>query len=125
LNHIQEHNDAEKQEPKTTNLTEKVKKVAEYDFRLNKEQLINLAPFYSFCILLLFIFIAYTHKAEKTIRQTEKLKREVKELRTQYISTLTLLMSESKQSTVAKKLVPFGIKELKTPPRKITHNNGN
>jgi hypothetical protein len=59
------------------------------------------------------------------IRRTDTLNREIKELRSEYISILSELMSESKQSAVAAKLDTLGIKELTTPPFKITQNSGN
>lgn len=120
---------SEKQEEKTDTgsfiLTEKVKKVAEFDFSIKREQVIKQAPFLAYCCLLVILIIYNTHNAEKIIRKTDKLKKEIKDLRTHYISTLSILMSESKQSTVALKLQPLGIKELKTPPFKITYNGSN
>jgi cell division protein FtsL len=75
-------------------------------------------------VILLLIHIWNAHHTEKIIRKTDKLNREIKELRSEYISILSELMSESKQSSVAKKLDTLGIKELTAPPFKIT-SNGN
>jgi cell division protein FtsL len=82
-------------------------------------------PFGLFIVLLLLIHIWNAHKVEKVIRKTDKLNTEIKELRSEYISILSELMSESKQSTVALKLDTLGIKELTTPPFKITATSGN
>jgi hypothetical protein len=46
---------------------------------------------------------------------------ELKDLRSEYITVLSEIMSESRQSELAKKLENTGIKELKNPPSKITY----
>jgi mRNA-degrading endonuclease RelE of RelBE toxin-antitoxin system len=72
-------------------------------------------------MLLLLLHIYNVHTTERIIRKTDKLNKEIKELRSEYITILSELMSESKQSTVADKLDTLGIKELTTPPIKITY----
>ncbi len=106
----------------TLRLTETVKRFADFDFNINREQLLKQAPFMAYCCFLVILYIYNSHRSEKIIRETDKLIKEVKDLRSEYISVLSELMSESKQSEVARKLKPFGIKELKTPPSKITYS---
>lgn len=106
-------------------LTDTVKKVADFDFSISKDVVIKQLPFIMYCCVLLLVFIFITHQTEKTARNTEILKNETKNLRTYYINTLSMLMYESKQSNLARKLSKKGIKELKTPPYKITYNDGN
>jgi hypothetical protein len=67
------------------------------------------------------LFIYNSHYAEKTIRATNKLQYELKDLRSEYITVLSEIMSESRQSELLKKLELSGIKELKNPPSKITY----
>ncbi len=105
----------------TQRLTETVKRLADFDFNIKKEQLVNQAPFLAYCCFLVILFIYNSHRSEKIIRETDRLTKEVKDLRSEYISVLSDLMNESKQSAVAKKLQPYGIKELKNPPNKITY----
>ncbi|MBC7383445.1 MAG: hypothetical protein H7296_10725 [Bacteroidia bacterium] len=106
----------------TVKFTAKVKRLADFDFNINREQLIRQGPFMAYICLLVILFIYNSHRSEKIIRETDRLTREVKDLRSEYISALSELMGESKQSTVAQKLAPFGIKELKNPPSKITYS---
>jgi galactokinase len=104
----------------TRNFTDTVKRLSEFDFRIKPEQVMRQLPFLAYLFLLLILFIYNSHRSEKIIREADRLQQEVKDLRSEYISELSQLMGESKQSAVAKKLGPFGIKELKTPPSKIT-----
>jgi hypothetical protein len=105
------------------NFTETVKRFADFDFRIKPEQVLTQLPFLAYLFVLIMLFIYNSHRSEKIIREADRLQQEVKDLRSEYISELSLLMGESKQSTVAKKLAPFGIKELKTPPSKITYRH--
>ena len=105
------------------NFTETVKRFADFDFRIKPEQVLTQLPFLAYLFVLIMLFIYNSHRSEKIIREADRLQQEVKDLRSEYISELSLLMGESKQSTLAKKLAPFGIKELKTPPSKITYRH--
>lgn len=115
----------EKETPKEEKPKEKSKltgafqKVADFDFFISREMMIRQIPFALFIVGLLLVHIWNAHNTEKTIRKTDKLNREIKELRSEYISILSELMGESKQSAVAKKLDTLGIKELTSPPYKI------
>lgn len=109
----------------TSRLTNTMQKVADFDFNISRDGMLKQIPFALFIVLLLLIHIWNAHNVEKVIRRTDTLNREIKELRSEYISILSELMSESKQSAVAAKLDTLGIKELTTPPFKITQNSGN
>lgn len=112
----------EAQKPKeTSRLTNAMQKMADFDFNISREWMIRQIPFGLFVVFLLLLHIYNVHSSERTIRKTDKLHKEIKELRSEYITILTQLMSESKQSTVAQKLDTLGIKELTTPPIKITY----
>jgi len=100
-------------------LTGVFQKAADFDFFISREMMMKQIPFALFIVVLLLIHIWNAHNTEKIIRKTDKLNREIKELRSEYISILSDLMSESKQSSVAKKLDTLGIKELTAPPFKI------
>jgi hypothetical protein len=101
-------------------LTGAFRKVADFDFNISREMMVNQIPFGLFIVFLLLVHIWNAHNTEKVIRKTDRLAREIKELRSEYISILSELMSESKQSAVAGKLDTLGIKELTAPPFKIT-----
>lgn len=116
-----------KQEPEelkpkeTSRLTSTMQKMADFDFNISRDWMVRQIPFALFIMLLLLLHISNVHSTERIIRKTDKLNKEIKELRSEYITILSELMSESKQSNVAKKLDTLGIKELTTPPIKITY----
>ncbi len=121
----QEAEPIEEKPKETSSLTKTMRKAADFDFNISREGMLKQVPFGLFIVLLLLIHIWNAHNVEKTIRKTDTLNREIKELRSEYISILSQLMSESKQSTIAAKLDTLGIKELTTPPFKITQTSGN
>ena len=113
---------AQEEKPKeASKLTSAMQKMADFDFNISKEWMARQIPFALFIIMLLLIHIYNVHTTERIIRKTDTLNKEIKELRSEYITILSELMSESKQSTVAKKLDTLGIKELISPPIKITY----
>jgi cell division protein FtsL len=113
---------AQEEKPKeASKLTSAMQKMADFDFNISKEWMAKQIPFALFIMMLLLIHIYNVHTTERIIRKTDTLNKEIKELRSEYITILSELMSESKQSTVAKKLDTLGIKELISPPIKITY----
>jgi hypothetical protein len=86
---------------------------------LTREKVLRTLPFLFFITVLAVIYITNSYYAERTIRNIEKIKNELKELRTEHISVKSEIMFKSKQSEVAAKLIQFGIKESVIPPVKI------
>ncbi|MCK4678796.1 MAG: hypothetical protein KAT48_11740 [Bacteroidales bacterium] len=86
---------------------------------LTRKTVISLLPFLLYLTLLAIIYIANSYEAERIIIESDRIKKELKELRYEFITTETELTSISKQSEVAKRLYPTGIKESTTPPCKI------
>ncbi|MCD4747174.1 MAG: hypothetical protein K8R58_12830 [Bacteroidales bacterium] len=86
---------------------------------LKKENTLKFLPFILYLALLVIIYIGNSYYAEKNIREIEKIQKELKELRYEYISTKSELMHRSKQSQIAKSLKLTGIKESTVPPKKI------
>lgn len=78
----------------------------------------------SLITLLAAIYIGNRFHAEKITRETTKLIREVKDLRSESLSTSTDLMYVSKQSEVFRLVKEKGLnlEELKTPPFKLLVN---
>ena len=108
--------------PETKKFTDRVRKIADYDFKINPDVLRKQTPFILYLLFWVILFIYSSHRAEKLIRRTDKLNGELKELRSEYVSVSSELMRASKQSAVASKLKAIGIKELITPPQKITYS---
>jgi hypothetical protein len=75
-----------------------------------------------FLAAIALLYIANNYYAERTSRQIDNLNRELKELHYAYISSKSVLMHESKQSEVARKLKSTGIKESVEPVKRLVAN---
>lgn len=121
-NNITENQVESTSSPKEKENKSRIWKWLKMDEYFNKENLGNTLPFIFFFGFLVMVYISNNYYAEKTIRQKDKIKNELKELRSEYISVKSALMFGSKQSEVAKIVAPMGIKESVVPPKKITEN---
>lgn len=86
---------------------------------LTREKVTRSAPFLFYIALLAIVYIANTYYTEKMIMKNEKIKKEIKELRSEYITTKSEFMYKSRLSKISIKLALCGIKESLTPPKKI------
>ncbi|KAA2240996.1 hypothetical protein F0L74_30875 [Chitinophaga agrisoli] len=91
----------------------------EWRLRINYRALVANMPFILFLSLLALVYIANSHLAEKKIRRINKLGKEIKELRWEYLNVKSELMFRSKMSEVSKAVEPLGLKSLNNPPQKI------
>ena len=64
-------------------------------------------------------YIANGYYADDKIREVNKTSNDIKELRTEYISSKSDLMFVSKQSEIAKRVEKLGLKEPVVAPMKI------
>lgn len=106
-------NTSEKSSEKSTNNN------AWINSALSKESAVSLLPFLLYLTFLGMLYIANKHYAEKNIRSIEKINKELKELKWEYMTTKHELMFKSKQTEVAKSTEVFGLKEAVVPPIKI------
>ena len=86
---------------------------------LTKDRVVKSLPFLFYMTFLAIIYIANTFYSEKKIIEIEKIKKELKELRSESITTKSKLMFYSRQSEVIKRIEPYGVKESLIPPHKI------
>jgi len=86
----------------------------------NRNQVVRMMPFILFLTVLILFYIGNSYYAERTIREINKVKNDLKEKRAEYISTSSELMFRTKQSEVAKAIAPMAIKESTEPQKKIT-----
>ncbi len=86
---------------------------------LTREKVVKTLPFLLYIAFLAILYIANTYYAEKKVIEIEKVKRELKELRSESISIESRLMYYSRQTEVMKRIIPYGIKESLIPPKKI------
>jgi hypothetical protein len=80
---------------------------------------VQYIPYILYVAVVLIFYIGNTHYAERTVRQIDKVKTEVEDLRADYTTLKAELMFASKQSEVAKKAASLGIEESSQPPYKI------
>ena len=83
-------------------------------------------PFILFLTVIAMFYITNSFYAERTIRDIDQTKKELKEKRAEFISTKSKLMINSMQSEVAQhaSAAAFEIKESTVPPKKIVVERG-
>lgn len=81
-------------------------------------------PKIAFIMILGLFYISNTHYGEKTVRQINHIRVEVEDLRADYTTRKADLMFAGKQSELAKKVKPLGLKESLNPPYKIVVSRG-
>lgn len=85
----------------------------------SRDMLMKVMPYIFFLTLIGLVYIANSYYAERTIRDIDAVTKELKTLRTEYITGKSELMIVSKQSEVARSVAPHGLKEPVEAPRKI------
>ena len=86
---------------------------------LTRDIVLKSLPFVFYITLLAILYIANSYYVEKKIIEIEKVKKELKVLRSENITSKSKLMYYSKRSEVIKRIEPYGIKESLIPPIKI------
>jgi len=86
---------------------------------LTNEKTLKHLPFIIFLTFVAILYIANGYYADDKIREVNKISNQLKELRSEYISTKSELMFASKQSEVAKSAEKLGLKQPVVPPTKI------
>ncbi|HNT79891.1 MAG TPA: FtsL-like putative cell division protein [Bacteroidia bacterium] len=86
---------------------------------LTAQNIVRMLPLFFFLVFLSIIYIANTYSSERTIREINQLKDELKEMRSEYLTTKSELMLMSRQSSVFQNVEHMGIKESTIPPKKI------
>lgn len=76
-------------------------------------------PFVAFLVFLTLIYISNRHLAERTVRQIDRLGKDVKELGWDYKSLSAELMKLTTQTEIAKRADTLGLKERTEPPIKL------
>jgi hypothetical protein len=82
-------------------------------------------PFFLFLSVLAIVYIANGHFADNTVRNINKVNRELKELQYEYKTLKSDVMFQTKQSKLAKSVEPLGLKELVVPPAILVDSTGN
>ncbi|MEP7168279.1 MAG: FtsL-like putative cell division protein [Bacteroidota bacterium] len=86
---------------------------------IEKEMLVKFMPFIFFLTGIALVYIANSYYAERTVREIDTTTKDLKELRSEYISVKSDLISKSSQSQVAAAVLSEGLKESRVAPKKI------
>lgn len=88
---------------------------------LTRENVVKQLPFILFLTFLGIIYIGNRYHAEKITRKTTNLEQEMRDLRSEYITTAAELMNKSKQSQIKGMSDKYGLEleESFEPPKKI------
>ena len=86
---------------------------------LTRGLIVKRLPFLFYIVLIAIFYIGNSFYAEKKLIEIEKVKKELKELRSENISIKSRLMNISRQSEIIKRITSNGIKESLYPPSKI------
>ena len=89
---------------------------------LSNRAVLNNLPYIVFLAILAMFYISNTYYSEKTFKQIEKIKNELKELRYRSITAKAKMLDVCKQTEIAKKVEILGIKGTTTPPYKIFYS---
>lgn len=85
----------------------------------DRKAVMTFMPYLFFMFLLALVYIGNSYLAEKTIRDIDRTERELKELRSEFITAKSELMSRSKLTEVAGSISAKGVKESTVAPKKI------
>lgn len=91
---------------------------------LSYRWIVKNIPFFLFLAVLAVVYIYNGHHADKTVRNINKVSRELKELQFEYKTLKSEVMFRSKQSELAKAVEPLGLKELTSPPVVLVDSTG-
>ena len=83
---------------------------------------LSIFPYLLFLTFLAFVYITNDYMVESKVRKISHLQKELRELRYEYVSVKSNLMSISKQSQLEKRLEHLGIKENNEPVKVIYIN---
>jgi len=83
---------------------------------LNYQWIVKNFPFFLFLSLLAVVYIYNGHYADKTVRDIDRLNKELDELSYEYKTLRGEVMFRSKQSELSKAVAPLELKELTAPP---------
>jgi hypothetical protein len=86
---------------------------------ITQDKILQRWPYVIFLVCLAILLIANNYVSEKIIRETNSVKRELKELQTEHLATLSEYLRKNQQSEIAKRLEETGIKESVVPPKRI------
>ncbi len=115
---IEQHSEKRLQGRKNGKLTSTAKRILSGQYFENEKSL-KAIPFLLYLAFLAFIYISSNYIIEDNTREINRLQKEQRELRFEYITLKSNLMTISRQSKLSKRLEKLGIKENKEPVKTI------
>lgn len=88
---------------------------------LQYQWMVKHLPFFLFIALLAVAYIANGHYSDKTIRNINTARNDLKQLQYRYKILKTEVMHYGEESEVVKAAEPLGLKRLMTPPVVLTN----
>jgi hypothetical protein len=85
----------------------------------NRDVVIRNIPFVLYLTFIALFYIWNSYTIDKTVREIDKTDKELKELRSEFITGKSDLMYKCKMTEVANNIEMYGIKESKEAPKKI------
>ncbi len=85
----------------------------------DRKAVMSFMPYLFFLFLIALLYIGNSYYAEKTVRDIDRTEKELKELRSEFITGRSELMYRSKLTEVAASLQSRGVKESTVAPKKI------
>jgi len=127
VNAFIKHNESNIAEPKETQVKPEVakKRLKFWSFLngsfLERDEMVGALPYIFFLVFLGLVYIANGYLAESTIRQIDAASKDLKEMRSEYVTRQSDLMHVTKQSELSVILEQreMGLKESLEPPKKI------
>jgi hypothetical protein len=85
----------------------------------NRDLVIRNIPFVIYLTFIALFYIWNSYTIDKTVREIDKTDKELKELRSEFITGKSDLMYKCKMTEVANNIEMYGVKESKEAPKKI------
>ena len=105
-------------------MKDKIINIIRGSFLVDEKSTSNWLYIFLFLVLSI-VMISSSHSVDKKVYEIAALNEQIKSLRSEFVDTRTLLMTQKMESTVKNKLSKKGIKTSKKPPVKIVINVGN
>jgi len=86
---------------------------------ITQDKILQRWPYVIFLVCLAILLIANNYVSEKIIRETNRVSRELKELQTEHLATLSEYMRKNQQTEIEKQLESIGIRPSTVPPKRI------
>lgn len=82
--------------------------------------IVQNVPYFLFLAALAIMYIYNGHYSDNTIKDINKISRDIKELQFEYKTLKSEVMLQSKQSELVKAVEPLGLKTLTEPPYNLS-----